>query len=60
MRNSGYLTPLGGPKVCYTDLTILWYSYTRVYEHTKRAQAQVCSNYSGTLTSTSTGLIFVC
>ena len=28
---------LGGPKVCYTDLTIPWYSYTRVYEHTKRA-----------------------
>ena len=33
----GYLTPLGGFRVCYTDLNIPWYSYTRVYEHTKRA-----------------------
>ena len=33
----GYLTPLGGLRVCYTDLNIPWYSYTRVYEHTKRA-----------------------
>ena len=33
----GYLTPLGGLRVCYTDLIIPWYSYTRVYEHTKRA-----------------------
>ena len=33
----GYLTPLGGLRVCYTDLNIPWYSYTRVYEHTKCA-----------------------
>ena len=33
----GYLTPLGGPRVCYTDLNIPWYSYTRVYEHRKHA-----------------------
>ena len=32
----GYLTPLGGLRVCHTDLNIPWYSYTRVYEHTKR------------------------
>ena len=32
-----YLTPLGGLRVCYTDLNIPWYSYTRVYEHTKCA-----------------------
>ena len=33
----GYLTPLSGLRVCYTDLNIPWYSYTCVYEHTKRA-----------------------
>ena len=32
-----YLTPLGGLRVCYTDLIIPWYSYAHVYEHTKRA-----------------------
>ena len=32
-----YLTPLGGLRVCYTDLNIPWYSYTCVYEHTKGA-----------------------
>ena len=32
----GYLTPLGSLRVYYTDLNISWYSYTRVYEHTKR------------------------
>ena len=29
---------MGGPKLCYTDLTIPWYSYTRVYEHMKHAR----------------------
>ena len=33
----GYLTPLGVLRVCYTDLNIPWYSYTRVYEPTKCA-----------------------
>ena len=33
----GYLTPLGGLRVCYTDLNIPWYSYTCANEHTKCA-----------------------
>ena len=56
----GYLTPLGGLRVCYTDLNIPWYSYTRVYEHTKHAHKYKYVQIIDTLTSTSTGLIFVC
>ena len=42
----GYLTPLSGLRVCYTDLNIPWYSYTRVYEHTKRAHKYKLFGYS--------------
>ena len=42
----GYLTPLGGLRVCYTDLNIPWYSYTRVYEHMKCAHKYTYQNLS--------------
>ena len=58
----GYLAPLGGPRVCYTDLNIPWYSYTRVYEHTKRAHKYKYVQIILVLLHPhqSTGLIFVC